>query len=62
MGFGRNLDNTNLVRLDYELYRGKAEVLIGDSELLTDDEVKIGEFVLRYEHDSFDDLWFPRKG
>ena len=61
-GFGRNLNSTNLVRLDYELYRGKAGVLIGDSDLLTDNEVKIGEFVLRYQHDSFDDLWFPRKG
>lgn len=62
LGFGRNFNNTHLVRLDYELNRGKAGVLIGDSELLTDDEVRIGEFVLRYEHDSFDDLWFPRKG
>jgi NTE family protein len=62
IGFGRNFNNTNLVRLDYELYRGDASVLIGDSDLLTRDEVKIGEFVLRYEHDSFDDLWFPRKG
>jgi NTE family protein len=62
LGFGRNINNTNLVRLDYELNRGKARVLIGDSELLTNDEVKIGEFVLRYEHDSLDDLFFPGKG
>jgi NTE family protein len=62
LGFGRNISSTNQVRLDYELYRGEAGVLIGDSDLLTDDEVKIGEFVLRYQHDSFDDLWFPRKG
>jgi NTE family protein len=62
LGFGRNISNTNQVRLDYELYRGDAGVLIGDSDLLPDDEVKIGEFVLRYQHDSFDDLWFPRKG
>ncbi len=62
LGLGRNINNTSLVRLDYELNRGKAGVLIGDAELLTNDEVKIGEFVLRYEHDSFDDLWFPRKG
>jgi NTE family protein len=62
MGIGRNFNNMNLVRLDYEAYRGKANVLIGDADLLTDDEVKIGEFVLRYQHDSLDDLWFPRKG
>ncbi|MSQ97856.1 MAG: patatin [Xanthomonadales bacterium] len=62
LGIGRNFNNMNLVRLDYELYRGKAGVLIGDSDLLTGDEVKIGEFVLRYQHDSLDDLWFPRKG
>lgn len=62
LGIGRNFNNMNLVRLDYELYRGKADVLIGDSEIITDDEVRIGEFVLRYQHDSLDDLWFPRKG
>jgi len=37
-------------------------VLIGDSGIITDDEVRIGEFVLRYQHDSLDDLWFPSKG
>ena len=62
LGIGRNFNNMNLVRLDYELYRGKADVLIGDSEIITDDEVRIGEFVLRYQHDSLDDLWFPSKG
>jgi NTE family protein len=61
-GLGRNFDTANLLRLDYEFYRGKADLLIGDSSLLTDDDVDLGELVLQYQHDSLDDLWFPQTG
>jgi len=61
-GLGRNFDTENLLRLDYEFYRGKADILIGDSSLLSDDDVDLGELVLQYQHDSLDDLWFPGSG
>ena len=62
LGGGRNFSTTELLRLDYEYYRGKAGVLIGATDLITDDHVDIGELVLQYRHDSLDDLWFPGSG
>lgn len=62
LGFGRNFSTTELLRLDYEYYRGKAGVLIGDTDIVTDNKVDIGELVLQYRHDSLDNLWFPGDG
>ena len=62
LGFGRNFNTTELLRLDYEFYRGKAGVLIGDTDIITDNKVDIGELVLQYRHDSLDNLWFPGDG
>jgi len=60
LGLGRNFSTTDLVRLDYQIYRGKATVLIG--EFFPGVDVDIGELVLQYRHDSLDDLWFPTDG
>lgn len=62
VGLGRNFSTTDLLRLDYEFYRGKADVLIGDSSLLQGKDIEIGGLVLQYKHDSLDDLWFPGQG
>lgn len=62
LGVGRNFSSTDLLRLDYEFFRGDADTLIGDSRVLGDDDVKIGELVLQYRHDSLDSLWFPTGG
>ena len=61
-GVGRNFGSTNQLRLDYEYFRGEADVLIGDNDLIIDDNVRIGEFNLQYLHDSQDNLWFPTEG
>jgi NTE family protein len=60
LGLGRNFSTTDLVRLDYQIYRGKATVLIG--EFFPGVDVDIGELVAQYRHDSLDDLWFPTDG
>ena len=62
LGIGRNFSTTNLVRLDYEYFRGNADVVLGELDFLLDDDVKVGEFVFEYRHDSLDDLWFPTTG
>ncbi|MEJ8567825.1 patatin-like phospholipase family protein [Elongatibacter sediminis] len=61
-GLGRNFSSTDLLRLEYELFRGDADVLIGDTDILGEESVDIGEVVLEYRHDSQDNPWFPTSG
>ncbi len=62
VGVGHNFDTNNLLRLDYEYFRGDADVVIGDPGFLLDDNVRIGELLLTYRHDDQDSLWFPTRG
>ena len=62
LGGGRNFSTTDLLRLDYEYFRGRAEVITGTPDFPLDDRVKIGELTLQYQHDSLDSLWFPSAG
>ncbi len=61
-GAGRNFSSTELLRLDYELFRGSVNEVIGSSGSRADDKIRIGEFFLQYRHDSQDNLWFPTSG
>lgn len=62
LGVGRNFNPTDLLRLDYLLFRGEADVLIGDDAIPGSDQIDIGELALEYRHDSLDNLWFPTRG
>jgi NTE family protein len=62
LGFGRNFSTTDLMRVDYQYFRGDAEVVVGVLDFPLDGEVDIGELVFEYRHDSLDSLWFPTKG
>jgi NTE family protein len=62
MAIGRNLSSTDLIALDYQYFRGDADVITGDPGFPLDDDVKIGELVLEYRHDSMDSQWFPTSG
>jgi len=62
VGIGRNLSTTDLVRLDYEIFRGDADVVTGVLDFPLDDKVDIGELRFEYRHDSLDSLWFPTSG
>ena len=62
LGIGRNFNTTNLIRMDYEYFRGDADLVVGVLDFLLDDEVDIGELVFEYRHDSLDSLWFPTSG
>lgn len=48
--------------MDYEYFRGNADLVIGVLDFPLDDEVKIGELVFEYRHDSLDSLWFSTEG
>lgn len=61
-GVGRNFNTTNRLRLDYEFFRGDADVITGNPGFPLDDRVKVGELSLAYLHDSLDSYWFPRTG
>jgi len=61
LGVGRNFSSTDLLRLDYEYFRGDVSEVIGTSAEGKDD-VHIGELYLQYRHDSLDNLWFPTSG
>jgi NTE family protein len=62
LGIGRNFKTTDLLRLDYEYFRGDADLILGELDFPLDDDVKIGEIVVEYRHDSLDNLWFPTTG
>ena len=62
LGIGRNFSTTDLVRLDYEVFRGDADVVTGVLDFPLDDKVDIGELRLEYRHDSLNSLWFPTGG
>jgi len=66
LGIGRNFSTTNLVRLNYEYMKGKADYVAGvlpfDLEENHNDDVDIGELQLEFRHDSLDSLWFPSSG
>ena len=62
LGIGRNLGTTDRVRLDYEFARADADIIIGELDFPFDDEIKIGESRLRYDHDSLSSVWFPTSG
>jgi NTE family protein len=62
LGLGRNLSTSDRIRLDYEFARADADVSKGDLGFPLDDEVRIGELVLEYHHDSLDSFWFPSSG
>jgi NTE family protein len=62
LGFGRNFSTTDLVRMDYQYFRGDADLVVGVLDFPLDDDVKIGELLFEYRHDSLDSLWFPTKG
>ena len=61
-GIGRNFGTTDLLRLDYEYFRGDADLITGTLDFPLDDEVDLGELKLEYRHDSLDSLWFPSQG
>jgi len=61
-GIGRNFSTTNLLRLDYEYFRGDADLITGSLDFELDGDVEIGELVFEYRHDSLDSLWFPTSG
>ena len=62
LGIGRNFNTTNLIRMDYEYFRGDADLVVGVLDFLLDDDVDIGELVFEYRHDSLDSLWYPTSG
>jgi NTE family protein len=62
LGLGRNFNATNLLRLEYEYFKGKTKEVVGSSSDLISDDVQIGEFSLFYRHDSHDNIWFPTTG
>ena len=62
LGIGRNFNTTDLLRLDYEYFRGDADVITGVLDFEIDDQVEIGELRLEYRHDSLNSLWFPTGG
>jgi len=62
LGIGRNFSSTDRLRLDYEYFRGDADVITGQLDFELDDSVHIGELQFEYRHDSLDSLWFPTSG
>jgi NTE family protein len=62
LGFGRNFSTTDLIRMDYQYFRGDAELVVGVLDFPLDGEVDIGELLFEYRHDSLDSLWFPTQG
>lgn len=62
LSLGRNFSTTDLLRLNYEYFRGDADVITGDIGFPLDNNVKIGELKLEYLHDGLDSIWFPNKG
>jgi len=62
LGIGRNFSTTDLVQLNYQAFRGDADLITGSLDFPLDDEVEIGELQLEYRHDSLDSLWFPTSG
>ncbi len=62
LGLGRNFDTNNRMTLEYEYFRGDADERIGPSGFITDEDVRVGELILSYEHDSLDDIFFPTGG
>ena len=62
LGFGRNFSTTDLVRMDYQYFRGDADLVVGVLDFPLDDDVKIGELIFEYRHDSLNSLWFPTDG
>lgn len=62
LGLGRNLSTSNRLQLNYEFGREDADVLIGDPDLLGEDNIEIGEIGLEYLHDSLDSFHFPTSG
>jgi len=62
LGFGRNFSTTDLVRMDYQYFRGDADLVVGVLDFPLDDDVKIGELLFEYRHDSLNSLWFPTEG
>lgn len=62
LDLGRNFDTTNRVSLRYNYFRGDADQRVGPTGLVVDDNVRVGELVLKYEHDSLDSVYFPTEG
>lgn len=62
IGIGRNLDYNNQVRLDYNYFRGNATQRVGPDSFVTDNDVRISEMVLSYQHDTLDSVYFPNDG
>jgi len=62
LGLGRNLSTTNQFRVDYEFFRGSADVISGALPEGADKKVRVGELTLEYRHDSLNNPWFPEQG
>ncbi len=62
IGIGRNLGLSDQLRLGYEFGRATGELLIGLPIVDLDQDIKIGELVPEYLHDSLDSPWFPTSG
>ena len=62
IGFGRNFGTTNRLQLNYEFGRGNADVIAGDLGFPLDQNLKLGELVGQFRHDSLSSFWFPRTG
>jgi NTE family protein len=62
MGLGRNFNSRNLIRMDYEYFRGDADETSGVLPFPLDDNVDIGDLTLQFQHDSQDSFAFPTEG
>ena len=62
LGLGRNLDSNDRISLTYSYFRGDVDERIGDSGIIVNEDVRIGELDLSWEHDSLDNLYFPTGG
>ncbi len=61
-GLGRNFDSRNLIRLDYEIFRGDSDLIAGQPPFPLADNVDIGDLTLKVEHDSLNNFSFPTEG
>jgi NTE family protein len=63
VGLGRNFDSNNRLSLQYNYFIGDADVRIGPDVFIgDDDDIEVGEFVLGFQHDTLDSIFFPTEG
>lgn len=62
IGLGRNFSTTDRLKVKYEFGRLDADTLVGNTDLIEDYAIKIGEVGLEYLHDSLDRIHFPTSG